>query len=87
MEKEEKTLQEHLVIIEWLFLIGFGIMLLPALIQSDLWTWILMFSGLGIMVAGVLYSGKYFRCPHCGSKLDPRRKVPNYCPDCGKKLI
>ena len=87
MEKEKKTLHDHYAIIERLFLIGFIIMLLPILFQNDLWTWILMFLGFGIMVAAALYAKRHFRCPHCETTLNVRTKVPNYCPNCGEKLL
>ena len=86
MKKEEKTLQDHLVLIEWLFLIGFVIMILPVFFTSDLWTGIFLFLGFGIMVAACIYSNKYFKCPYCEAKLDPRTKVPHFCPNCGKEL-
>lgn len=86
MKKEEKTLHDHYAVIERLFWIGFVIMLIPTLFQNDLWTWILMLLGFGIVVAACIYQNKHFKCPHCDSKLDPRRKVPNYCPNCGKSL-
>lgn len=87
MEKETKTLHTHLAVIEKLFVVGCAIMLLTILIQNVLWSWIIRFLGFGIMVIGVLYSDKHFKCPHCGSKLDPRRNVPNCCPNCGEKLF
>ena len=87
MKKEKKTLHEHLVMVKRLFLIGFIIMLVPTFLQNDLWTGILLFLGFGIMLAGALYSAKHFRCPYCESKFDPRRGIPNYCPNCGEKPI
>lgn len=86
MEKKEKSLHEHLAVIERMFFIGFVIMMLPVFFQNDLWTGILMFLGFGIMAAACIYRNKYFKCPHCDSKLHIR-SVPRYCPDCGGKLI
>lgn len=86
MEKKEKTLHDHFAVIEKMLLIGFAVMLLPVFFDSDLWTWIFMSLGFGIMVAACIYRNKYFKCPHCDSKLNVRG-VPNFCPDCGEKLI
>ena len=87
MKKEEKTLQDHLRTIETLFLIGFIIMIIPAIISMRaLWTGIFMFFGFGVMAAGCIYHYKYYKCPHCGGRLNVRG-VPKYCPDCGKELV
>ena len=86
MDKNKKTLHDHFVIIERLIFVGFGIMILPVFFDSALWTGILMFLGFGIMVAACIYRNKYFKCPHCDSKLNVRG-VPAYCPDCGEKLV
>ena len=86
MKKEEKTLHDHFVIMENLFFIGLVIMVIPTLFQDALWTWILMFLGFAVMVAAVIYRNKFFKCPHCGSRLNHVRGVPKYCPDCGKEL-
>ena len=85
METKEKTLHDHFAVIEKMLLTGFAVMLLPIFFESDLWTGILMFLGFGIMVCACIYRNKYFRCPHCGSRLNVRG-VPAYCPDCGEKL-
>lgn len=86
MKKEEKTLHDHFRIMENLIFIGFIIMVIPALFpMRTLWTGILMFLGFGVMVSACIYRNKFYKCPHCGSKLNVRG-VPNYCPDCGKEL-
>lgn len=87
MKKDKKTLHDHFIVIENLFFIGSVIMLIPALFQDDLWTWILMFLGFLIMAAAAVYRVHFFKCPHCGSKLNHVRGVPKYCPDCGKELL
>lgn len=84
--KKEKTIHDHFNIIQNLIFSGFIIMILPALISmSALWTGILMFLGFGVMAAACIYHNKYYKCPHCGSKLNVRG-IPKYCPNCGKKL-
>lgn len=85
MKKEEKTLHDHLRIIENLFFIGFIVMMSAIFFQSTamLIPYIL---GALIMLAAAWYTNKHFKCPHCDGKLNLRMKVPNFCPHCGKKL-
>ena len=87
MEKEEKTLNDHFAVSQKLLVIGFAIMLSAILFQYTKLYWVPWVIGFLVMIASVVYAAKYFRCPHCDSKLDPRRKAPNYCPNCGEKLV
>ena len=87
MKKEEKTIHDHFRIIQNLICIGFIIMIIPAVISMNgLWTGILMFLGFGVMAAACIYNYKYYKCPHCGGRLNVRG-VPNFCPDCGKEIV
>ena len=43
--------------------------------------------GFLIIILGVSWCIFFVRCPHCGSGLYLIRQIPNYCPDCGKKLL
>ena len=85
MEKPKKTLQEHFVVIQNLMFIGLGIMVFGAVIDTGIWTWILMSVGLLIAVAGAIYHYKFFRCPHCGQPLNGRG-LPKFCPECGNPI-
>ena len=42
----------------------------------------------GIVILGIslLWRVWFVKCPHCGSGLYNTRELPDYCPDCGKKL-
>ena len=84
--KPEKSLHDHYIAAQNLLFAGLVIMLSAILFQNTNFFWLLWFLGLLIMVSSVLYASKHYQCPHCGTKLDPRRKVPNFCPDCGKEL-
>lgn len=86
MKKDQKTLQDHFIVSQNLIWIGGVIMLSSILFQHTSFFWIPWILGFLIMIASVVYSARYFKCPHCGTKLDPRRKVPNYCLNCGKSL-
>jgi len=85
MDKKKKTLHDRFVVIQNLMFIGLGIMVLGALIDTGVWTWILMTIGLLFTVAGCVYHFKFFRCPHCG-QIPYTRGLPKFCPNCGKEL-
>ena len=42
--------------------------------------------GFLITMLGVSWCISFVKCPYCGSGLYYIRQIPNYCPDCGKKL-
>lgn len=86
MEKDKKTLHDHFIVIQNLLFIGIAVMLSTLLFQSSLFSLIPFILGLVLMLGSVLYATRYFKCPHCKAQLDPRRKVPNFCPNCGKEL-
>ena len=39
-----------------------------------------------ILLAGILQTFLFFRCPHCGGHWDVRGGVPHYCPECGEYI-
>jgi len=86
MRNEEKTLRSHYIIIRHLFFIGIFVMLSTVFFVTNRFFWIPFVLGYLLMVSGALYQHKYFKCPHCGAKLTTRMKMPNFCPNCGKKL-
>ena len=86
MKKENRTLQSQLVIIHNLIFIGYLIIMFSVLFQNTSLFWVIAALGFLIMSTGVVYASKYYKCPHCGNRLYPRMKVPNYCPNCGKEL-
>lgn len=43
--------------------------------------------GIALIAAAMLWRFLFIKCPHCGSKLYSVRELPEYCPDCGEKLI
>ena len=86
MKKDRKALQDHFVVIQNLLFVGAIVMLAAVFFQNSPLIWIPAVLGFLIMIASIVYAAKYFKCPHCSSKLDPRRKVPNFCPNCGKSL-
>lgn len=87
MKKDEKNLYDHFVVSQNLMFAGFAAILSAILFQSTDFVWFLFGLGFLLMLASIFYATKYYKCPHCGTKLDPRRKVPNFCPHCGKNLF
>ena len=86
MKENSKTLQNHLVVIHNLIFIGYLLIMASVLFQNTAFFWVMAALGFLVMASGVIYASKYYKCPHCGNKLYPRMKVPNYCPNCGKEL-
>ena len=39
-----------------------------------------------ILLAGILQTFLFFRCPHCGKLWDTRGGVPHYYPECGEYI-
>lgn len=86
MIKNEKTLHDHLIISRNMLFVGCVVMLSAIFFQSSALFWLPWGLGFFIMIAGVLYRSKFYKCPHCGCKEISMRRVPKYCPDCGKEL-
>ncbi len=42
--------------------------------------------GVLILLAGILQTFLFFRCPHCGGLWDTHGGVPHYCPHCGEYI-
>jgi len=61
-------------------------MIFALVFTNTVFFWIVAILGFLMMIASILYATKYYRCPHCGTQLDPRGRVPNFCPNCGKEL-
>ena len=59
--------------------VGF-LFMLAAIPTEQLWAARL---GAGCMLAGLLQTMVFFRCPNCGSGWDIRDGIPHYCPRCG----
>jgi len=47
------------------------------------------FAWLGIVIAalGIVWRILFIKCPHCESSLYNARGIPEYCPDCGGKIL
>lgn len=49
------------------------------------WLWTAV-AALTLLLAGMLQTVFFYRCPECGKSLNPRTKQPKYCPHCGNEL-
>ena len=49
-------------------------------------TLVLVFVGLIVLIAAVVYATLRLRCPGCDAALNCRGGKPDFCPHCGKKL-
>ena len=38
------------------------------------------------MIGSIIWHFVFVRCPYCGHHFNPRSAIPNFCPECGKKL-
>ncbi len=73
--------------ISWI-IIGIGTLL--ALIGAmtvqeyrvNLWVW----TGLFVIIAGIVYHLLMVRCPYCGHSLAGYRPLPKVCPECQKNF-
>ena len=83
--KKEKTPREHFIVIENLLFVGVGTMVVSAILRESLFSWILLIAGLLLSISACIYQAKFYKCPHCGGKLNVRG-IPKFCPDCGKPL-
>ena len=43
--------------------------------------------GIVLIALAMLWRFLFIKCPHCRSKLYSVRELPEYCPDCGEKLV
>ena len=65
-----------------------SIFLFLALCLLTMITYIVAFVILGgiVLIAATIQAAVFYRCPHCRANLDFRRKIPNFCPNCGEKI-
>ena len=47
----------------------------------------LVWIAIGLAVASVLYKAFMLKCPHCGTFLPARYKLPETCPACKKYVL
>ena len=67
----------------WVGLIaGFVLMLIGVFLEIG---W-LLWPGAVVVMADVLQTLLFFRCPYCGGHWDTRGVIPHYFPECGEYI-
>lgn len=84
--KHEKTLQEHGKTVERLFTAATVLLLIALILPNGIVTWTFLILGILVMVLGLVYRARYFKCPYCERSFSRSQTVPAYCPHCGGKL-
>ena len=46
----------------------------------------LLWTGLILMICGMIWHILFIRCPHCGSTFRLRGSIPKHCPECGRYI-
>lgn len=54
-------------------------------ILFDLDAWVGLLGGVVFLLTTIQLT-KFYVCPHCGQRLDPRQPHAKYCPHCGREL-
>ena len=84
--KHEKNLHEHGKTVERLFTAATVLLLIALILPNGIVTWTFLILGILVMVLGLVYRARYFKCPYCERSFSRSQTVPAYCPHCGGKL-
>ena len=84
--KQPTSIHDHARIHTILFLLGGAIIVIGGICSKPLQPHWLMWVGIAVFLAAPIYRLLTIRCPHCGSSLLSCSVLPEFCPDCGKKL-
>ena len=84
--KQPTSIHDHVRIHTILFWLGVAIVVVGGIFSKPLQPHWLMWVGVAVFLFSFVYRLLKVRCPHCGSSLLSCRVLPEYCPDCGKKL-
>ena len=84
---ENLYLETHVKIHTVLLLSGLVVTGIGAKISQFGRLHILAWIGIALIAAAMLWRFLFIKCPHCGSKLFSVQELPEYCPDCGEKLV
>ena len=84
--KQPTSIHDHARIHTILFWLGVAIVVVGGICSAPLQPHWLMWVGGAVFLSSFVYRLLKIRCPYCGSSLISCRVLPEYCPDCGKKL-
>ena len=83
----ELSLQPHLLIHRIGFWIGLILIIIGYQLSPQGSLHLIAWLGIVVVLLSNLWRILFIRCPHCGSGLFGTNAFPDYCPDCGKKLL
>ena len=81
------TLQTHLLICRVSFWLGLVITIIGCQLSPQGSLHWVAWPGIAIILLSNLWRILFIKCPHCGSGMYNLNAFPEYCPDCGKKLL
>lgn len=84
---QELYLETHAKIHTYLLLGGLVVTGIGTKISEQGSLHLLAWIGIVLVALSILWRILFIKCPHCGSGLYGSRAFPEYCPDCGEKLI
>ena len=80
------TVKQHTQISMGLFGVGFVIALFYNIFSRLLSPHWVLWIGVAVFLSSFLYRLIFVRCPHCGDLWAGMSWLPEYCPNCGKKV-
>lgn len=80
------TVKQHTQITQGLFGVGIVIALFGNTFSSFLKPHWLLWIGVAAFLSSFLYRLIFVRCPHCHDRWTGMSWLPEYCPNCGKKV-
>jgi len=84
--KREKSLQAHGKIVERIFTAATILLLISLILPNGPIAWVFLALGILVMVVGLVYRTRHFKCPYCDKSFSRSQTVPAFCPHCGGKL-
>ena len=84
---KELDIHPHLLIHRLLFWLSIVLCIIGCRISEQGSLHFVAWLGIAAILLSTLWRILFIKCPHCGSGLYNVNSFPEYCPDCGKKLL
>lgn len=84
--KHSLSIHDHVRIHMILFWSGVAFAVAGSIFSKPLQPHWLLWLGIAVFLASLLYRVVTVKCPHCADKLLGSRVIPKHCPNCGKEL-
>lgn len=85
--KSKKSLKEYGKIVDRFFTFATVLLLICLIFPNGPLAWVFLGLGIAVMVLGLVYRARHFKCPYCEKSFSRSQTVPTYCPHCGGKLL